>query len=358
MDTAVPVHAAASRRRRVAGGVVVVVVLAAAAAVAVTRPFSHSHKPPAATYPISTAAVVSRSLTAQTQVSAALGYSGAYTVVNQVPGLVTKLPAVGRVVRQGQVLYRIDGKPVVLLYGAVPAYRDLSYGMKGTDVAQLNVALGEAGSRYFGLGTRAAVKRLQKRLGVTRTGELALGQAVFLPSAARVTALGAGTVLGGPVQAGTNLLTASSTTPVVTADLDANLQTEVRAGDQVKITLPSGRTTAGVVSSIGRVATKQASTGTYTVTLKVTPTDPKSTAGLDRASVNVSIVTDSVKDVLVVPVGALLAQTGGGYAVEVSDARGLHLVTVTPGLFDDVEGLVQVTGSGLAAGRRVVVPTS
>jgi hypothetical protein len=56
-----------------------------------------------------------------------------------------------------------------------------------------------------------------------------------------------------------------------------------------------------------------------------------------------------------VPVNALLAQTGGGYAVEVTGPGGHHLVTVTSGLFDDAAGLVQVTGD-LTPGQHVVVP--
>ena len=61
---------------------------------------------------------------------------------------------------------------------------------------------------------------------------------------------------------------------------------------------------------------------------------------------------------LVVPVDALLAKSGGAYAVEVEGTNGARrLVPVTLGLFDDADGLVQVTGSGLAAGQRVVVPT-
>ena len=56
---------------------------------------------------------------------------------------------------------------------------------------------------------------------------------------------------------------------------------------------------------------------------------------------------------------ALLAQSGGGYAVEVVGPGGNHhLVAVSLGLFDDADGLVQVTGSGLAAGQEVVVPTT
>jgi hypothetical protein len=60
-----------------------------------------------------------------------------------------------------------------------------------------------------------------------------------------------------------------------------------------------------------------------------------------------------------VPVNALLALASGGYAVEMVDADGTHrLVAVSVGLFDDAEGLVQVSGRGLAAGQRVVVPAS
>jgi hypothetical protein len=62
---------------------------------------------------------------------------------------------------------------------------------------------------------------------------------------------------------------------------------------------------------------------------------------------------------LVVPVTALLAQSTGGYAVEVVRAGAHnHLVPVALGLFDDADGLVQITATGLAAGQEVVVPTT
>jgi hypothetical protein len=73
----------------------------------------------------------------------------------------------------------------------------------------------------------------------------------------------------------------------------------------------------------------------------------------------VSITTTSVHHVLVVPVNALLALTAGGYAVEEVEHGGLRrLVAVSLGLFDDADGLVQVSGSGIAAGQRVVVPAA
>ena len=73
---------------------------------------------------------------------------------------------------------------------------------------------------------------------------------------------------------------------------------------------------------------------------------------------NVEITTERVENVLAVPVDALLALAGGGYAVEVAEGRVHRLEAVTVGLFDDAEGVVQVSGQGLSAGQRVVVPAT
>jgi hypothetical protein len=91
----------------------------------------------------------------------------------------------------------------------------------------------------------------------------------------------------------------------------------------------------------------------------VTPSDPAATGRWDQAPVQVGITTATVRGALVVPVTALLAQSDGGYAVEVVDATARkHLVPVSLGLFDDADGQVQVTGSGLAAGQMVVIAST
>ena len=204
--------------------------------------------------------------------------------------------------------------------------------------------------------------KLQAHLGVAQTGVLAIDQVVFLPSAIRVTAVSA--TLGAAAQAGTAIATATSTTRQVIVKLDATQQAAVKLGDQVVITLPDTTTTPGVVSTVGTVAVAAANsdpgqTSTPTIEVDVTPTDPAATGALDQAPVLVAITTASVTDALVVPVAALLAITGGGYAVEVVAADGTHqLVGVTLGLFDDADGLVQITSSGVHEGQHVVVPAS
>jgi hypothetical protein len=315
----------------------------------------------------SLATVQRRTLSQTTQFNGTLGYAGSYTVLGLARGTITWLPTAGHVIRQGEVLYRVDEAPVVLLYGAVPAYRALAEGATGTDVAQLNhdlVALryldrSEVDSvwREFTWATKAGVEKLQEHLGVDQTGKLSLGDVVFLPTVARVTTLRAG--LGAPATG--PVLQASSTARTVSVALDPDLQSKVSAGDWVTITLPDRSTTPGRVTSVGKVATVSSSNSGGsgsgpTVPVQIRPTDRSATGGLDQALVEVAITDRTVHNVLAVPVYALLARAAGSYSVEVLAGDGTHLVRVRLGLFDDAAGMVQVSGPGLAVGQRVVVP--
>jgi hypothetical protein len=349
--------------------------------------------------PASTAQVQKRTLSATVPQDGILTYrarsdGSPYSVINQARGIYTTLPTLGQVIQQGHVLYRVNDSPVVLLYGSTPAYQSLSAGATGPDVAELNtdlVALGYAApsqlrqtSASFGSATTTAVEKLQAALGVTQTGTLTLGQAVFEPTAVRVTTVSAQP--GGGAQTGETVLQGTSTTREVQVALDASQETDVAVGDKVSITLPNNQTTAGVVSSVGTVATCPSSSGSGgsgsssaasgtgtcssassgsstapTITVDVTPSEPAATGTWDQAPVQVGITTASVTNAVVVPVTALLARPGGGYAVEVVGAgvgTSNRLVSVSLGLFDDADGLVQVTGSGLAAGQAVVVAST
>jgi hypothetical protein len=428
------------RRRRAGLAAALVAVLAAAAVLDLAhplgsspgQPFGHAH--PAntsgsdASDGTSTSTVTRRTLLSQVTDDATLGYADSYTVINQLGGagsgsagtgqgsapaggagtgggqsgrrdVVTELPKPGQVIRQGQVLYRVDGEPVVLLYGSTPAFGSLSEGVTNSDnVRQLNadlVALGYASrseldpsSDEFGAATTDAVEKLQDHLGVDQTGELDFGDVVFLPTAIRVSTVSA--TLAGSLSAGNPVLSGTSTSRQVTVDVDTGEQSEVKVGDQVTVTLPNNQTTPGVVESMGTIASSasgsaggtqpngSADTGSgggsssgsggssssgsgsssdSTVEVDVRLIHPSTARVWDQAPVQVTITADTVRDVLVVPVVALLAQAGGGYAVEVVDGDGTrHLVPVSLGLFDDAHGLVQVTGTGLTVGQRVVVP--
>ena len=373
-DSGVQQRERLSGRRRpllLAGAALLVAVLAAAGALIATGRLLGSGSPSGGVADNSTSValktVTRGPLSQQTSVSGTIAYTGTYTVLNQASGTITALPAVGQIIQQGQALYAVGGSPVDLLRGSTPAHRTLQEGMSGPDVAELNadlVALGladasqlNATADFFSAATAQALERLQANLGLPETGSLELGQAVFLPSAARVTSVAA--TLGAPAQPGQTVLTASSTTKLVIVNLDAALQASVQVGDQAIITLPDNSTTPGTVSDVGTVATTSSSDSTPTVEVDITPSDPDAIGSLDQAPVQVAVTTAHVDDALIVPVNALLALAGGGYAVETVDGRGIHhLVEVGLGLFDDADGLVQVTGAGLSAGQQVVVPSS
>jgi multidrug efflux pump subunit AcrA (membrane-fusion protein) len=315
--------------------------------------------------------VTRQDLSATTPVAATLGYAGSWTVRGEGGGTLTWLPPAGQVISQGQVLYRTgNGSPAVLLFGRVPAWRTLDEGMTGADVTQLNhdlVNLGYAGRPdiaaagwdYFSWETASGVRQLEDHLGVSfPPGSLSLGQVVFEPAALRVATVtgNLGSAATGPV------LQATSDEHVVLVALDVSQEGEVRAGDGVTVTLPDGSTTPGVVSSVGTVATStpasQGQSAVTTIPVTVALTDRGAAGSLDQAPVTVNITTASVKDVLAVPVTALLARPPGGYVVEVAGpGNSRRYVPVRPGIFDDASGLVQVAGA-LAPGQHVVVAAS
>jgi peptidoglycan hydrolase-like protein with peptidoglycan-binding domain len=330
--------------------------------------------------PTGTAAVTRSDVVERQQVPGTLGYDGSYPVAGtqSLSGILTWLPVLGTVIGRGQALYEVDGLRVPLWFGARPAWRAYRLGMAdGPDVRQLEanlVALGHDPRRaitvdgHFSPATAAAVRRWQRASGRARTGAVPLGQVVFLPGPIRVAAVTA--TAGVPVQPGTTILTATSTRPVVAVALNPAFQRLVRRGNRVLVTLPDGATTPGTVTAVSRAAVSGSSgdgqdgggqdsgggPGQATVSVTVALTDPRAAGGLDQAPVQVAITTRAHRGVLAVPIGGLLAGTGGGYAVDVVEERTRRRVQVSPGLFDETAGLVEVAGTGLVPGAKVAVP--
>lgn len=319
---------------------------------------------PTSDVPVSTATVQKRTLISQTFVNGTLQFAGAYEVINHGTGTYTKLPDVGAQISQGDELYQIDGKPVYLMYGSTPLYRDLSKSMKGDDVRELNaelVALGYASksvldpnSNTFGTATYDAMIKLQKKLGLDQTGTLPVSQAVFLPVDAILVSKVTG-VVGGAAQPGP-VIDATSTARMVSVDLDTAQLSLIKVGDAVTITLPNLKNTAGTVSAIGRIATKHDS-GSPTINVSIQLSNPTDSGQLDQAPVQVAIVSSRLPDALAVPVNALLAEANGGFAVEVVQSDNTRkLYPVTLGMFDDSAGIVQIISDQVQAGQKIVVP--
>jgi peptidoglycan hydrolase-like protein with peptidoglycan-binding domain len=331
-----------------------------------------------------TAPVTRGDVAARVQVAGTLGFDKEYTIVNQLPGgVVTAVSAPGTAMVRGADLYTVAGVPAVLLYGRTPAYRDFAAGMTdGADVLQLEQNLVKLGmdprrritvDRHFSAATAAAIRRWQASRGLPRaqhTGQLPLGQVVFLPGAVRVGQ--ALTEVGASVGPGAPVLAATATARVVRVALTTDRQTMVHPGDSVRVTVTGlAQPVAGTVREIGTVATAPSQgqsqdqgqdqgqgQGPPTVPMVITVTLPAGAPALDQAPVQVAITGALRHNVLLVPVTALLAGESGGYQLAVVDDAGRRLVTVRPGLFDEAGGTVEVVGHGLTEGTQIEVPVS
>jgi hypothetical protein len=309
-----------------------------------------------------------------------LGYAPTLPIVNQIAGTYTWLPAVGSRIRAGRALYRVDNLPIVLMRGGTPAWRPFVLGMTdGPDVRELQAnlialhyatGLFSAPTGTFDWPTADAVERWQLANGYLVTGEITLGQVVFLPSAVLVGAQNAAP--GQAATPGQQPYQATTDLRIVTVPLNPNLPA-VRVGEAVSIVLPSNATTPGTAVTIGPAPaapssggstgnSADGSTGNSTGTTSPSATDvltlrpdrPSATGTGDGVPVQVSLATQSVSGVLAVPVTALLALSGGGYGVEVVTSSGTdQLVGVQTGIF--AGGRVAITGPGIAAGTKVVV---
>ena len=338
---------------------------------------------PTTPVPTSTAAVVRTDLSTTTQEAGNLGFAGTYNIVNETTGRTfTALPAVGDRVDRGGVVYEVDGVGIPLFYGARPMWRDLQSGVTaGADVAQLNdnlIALGfnDHGrltpGDSFTAHTAAAVEAWQRARFRTADGVVHVGDVVDEPGPLRIASVAA--TLGGPSQPGTLVALATSPTPDVVIQVPVTQEYLVHVGEAVTVTLPDGTTTMpGTIFAVGSVAVApgdlsngNGSPGPSnaggggnqpdTVNVTVALADPARVAAFSSAAVTVQVVSAQAKNVLAVPINALVALAEGGYAVEVVDGAQHHLVAVHPGLF--ANSLVEISGAGLTPGTRVEVPRS
>ena len=232
----------------------------------------------------------------------------------------------------------------------------------GLDIRQLEKALIALGHDASGtlvadgsytLETYQAVLDFQAATGHEPDGIIGPGEIVFLPSSVRVTSQV--TTKGRYVSAGASVLDVSLTEKVVHIALPANQQDLLTAGDAVTVELPDETLVPATVTYISQIATP-AGGGSAWFEARATLDDPEAVTELDAAPVDIIIVSDSIQDVMAVPVSALVALLEGGYAVEVDAGGGkTKLVGVEVGFFGS-NNLVQITSAALQPGDQVVVP--
>ncbi|MDT0305549.1 peptidoglycan-binding domain-containing protein [Streptomyces sp. DSM 44917] len=316
--------------------------------------------------PPATAEVTTATLTRTEEVTGTLSHGDPVTVQAPAPdapdgpGMLTWLPDPGDTVSRGEPLYTVNAQPVPLLYGAQPLYRPLEPGVEGPDVELLEenlAALGYEGftaDATYSQGTAEAVAAWQEDLGRPGTGAVLPGEAAVAGGAARVQALHAapGAPASGPV------LDITGTERRIDVALEAGLEDLAAEGTAATVGLPDGTELEAEVTHVGAATAAPGGEADpeaeVTIPLELSVADQDALGTYQAAPVTVRLTAERREDVLAVPVNALVALREGGYGVEVAEGGGTAYVRVETGLFAD--GLVEVSGEGIAEGTVVGVP--
>jgi peptidoglycan hydrolase-like protein with peptidoglycan-binding domain len=298
------------------------------------------------------------------------------------PQVVTTRPRTATTLREGDVVLTISGRPVFLLVGSQPSYRDLGPGIRGADVLQLERALARLRYRpgrvdgYYDYATGAAVTRMYAARGFRPVvasdgqldavrpteaelvrGSMAHGGVQFPADEVvfagrpplRVTrvpvALGAAPE-GAVVTVTDSVVSVDGTVPVEEARL-------LRVGAKVRVDEPALEIdTAGTVTHVADRPGTEGADGFHVAFRVVVPKAPPAVVG---ASVRLTVTVESTRqEELTVPVSALSLGPDGASRVQRSVHGRLTFVPVQPGLSAD--GFVVITPRGqLAEGDAVVI---
>jgi hypothetical protein len=279
----------------------------------------------------------------------------------------------GAAVKAGQVVIEVSERPVFVLPGAFPAYRDMAPGETGKDIGQLRKALSQLGcpswdkSDFFGPSTKMAVKCFYKLIhypqalvSVPSSGPVMpdsivpMSEVVFLPKLpARVSTIGG--QIGDSV---TDPLIAFTTGNLaLTARLDPSAIALVKPGMKVSIlSEATGFATSGQIQHIGTPTTPANSSGLAPfVPLRIVTTRPLPLS-LNGEDVRVTITTASTKQaVIAVPEAAVSTSVDGRTTVTLLDSKGDRRVApVTTGVSAD--GWIQVSSiDGVVKPGAVVI---
>lgn len=308
-------------------------------------------------------AVTRGSLTTDHEFNATVSFGDSWILTTDAEGIVTRSRPAGTVIQPSDSLVWIDDRPLLLAAGEVPMYRELlKIGrgerdeagdrrglLEGPDVEQLQQFLLDAGfdgdgglvvDGTFGPTTETAVKDWQTSVGHPRTGRVDTSQIIFAPRKVRVAS---------DIRTGDRFATIEVTEAVASVIVDTSNRdrSALPIGATVRVQLADGTTHSGEVVEQEQVDQDGQRVWRTTVSVEEALSGDATTATLTATQV-------LAEDVLVVPVGALLALAEGGFALEVStgdDTTRLERVTVG----EVLDGRAEIDGD-ISEGDLVVVP--
>lgn len=270
---------------------------------------------------------------------------------NSLSGVVTRVGATE--VEQGDVLYEVAGTPVRAIEGAIPMYRDLAFGVKGEDVAQLQRALTELGypvvdDGTFGRHTRDAVKAWQASRGEEKTGEVAFGTVLVLPTLPTTVRLGEAIAPGLHVAGGESAVLSKTSAPRFLVLTTGEVAAQVSADSRVIIT-NEDETWPAVIAS--QRVDQNSQTELTLLGTDGGPPCADSCGALppdDMISLSGVLVITPDQSGVVVPIAAVQADAGGATSVVREDGTRVPVTVIAS---QDGRALVE----GVTPGERLRV---
>lgn len=255
---------------------------------------------------------------------------------NLAAGTVTSVSVTaGQEVRDGEVLYSVDLRPVVIARGQTPAFRALAPGTSGDDVAQLQNLLTNLGlyrgpvAGRFSAATTAAVRAWQRSLGVTADGTVQPADIVFVTDLPVRVVLNTDVVSrGARLGGGEAVLSRLEVSPTFTLPVSETQADVMPTGTPVRIAAPDGATWLAVSGA-------RTDDGEQTV-VSLDPVGPDPICAAACADLPVGVETRLSTEVVLVPetIGlrvpsAALSTRSDGTVVVVGEDGEAHEVTVT-----------------------------
>lgn len=351
-------------KKQIIGSAVVVIAALAAGAVFMTGDDGETAADATTTSTpdtdFATAVVARKDLVETTEIDGTLGFGDPTALPNRAAGVLTALPEPGTIIEPGDVLYEVNEVPVVYLPGETPAHRMMRDDTEGTDVLQLEEYLDSLGlmeahnatvdGDYTGYTEDAVEEWYETTFGITEQTVVADGTVVFGTEPFRISQVTG--QLGASINGG-SVLSYTSTTRVVTVQLDTADSGILEEGQSVVVELPDESEVDATVTFVSDTVTTEGQGPNAVSWIDVELVLDGEGSAFDESPVTIIVDEPVELDAVVIPIPALLALAEGGYAVEKLVDGTPTLIAVEIGSFLSNE--VSVTGS-LQPGDIVVVP--
>ncbi len=308
----------------------------------------------------STAVVARKDLVETTEIDGTLGFGDPVALPNRASGVLTALPEPGTVIEPGDVLYEVDEVPVVYVLGETPAYRTMREDTEGTDVLQLEEYLDSLGfmelhnatvdGDFTGYTEDVVEDWYETVFGINEQTSVDDGMVVFGTESFRISQVTG--ELGTQVNGG-SVLSYTSTTRVVTVQLDTADSGILEEGQSVVVELPDESEVDATVTFVSDTVTTEGQGPSAVSWIDVELVLDGEGSAFDESPVTIIVDEPVELDAVVIPIPALVALAEGGYAVEKMVDGTPTLIAVEIGSFLSNE--VSVRGS-LQPGDTVVVP--